>query len=173
MFLLYINDLQCAFSKPIIHNFTNNANLICSTKKLGTTESVINNELKHRVQWLRGNKLSLTETKTELIIFRSSSKQLPQEYDIRLNNCKLKLHTHVKYLVIFIDKVLSWNKQIDILCSKLSRAKLRHLALLKACLLVHYSIFYSHLLHCYLAWSYKKKSIWLGLIKYRNIVFES
>ena len=27
--------------------------------------------------------------------------------DIRLNNCKLKLPTHVKYLGIFIDEVFS------------------------------------------------------------------
>ena len=52
---------------------------------------------------------------------------------------KLKLHTHVKHLGIFIDKVLSWNKQIDILCSKLSRAngilsKLRNFSPLKTCL---------------------------------------
>ena len=30
---------------------------------LGTTKSIINGELKHLVQWLRGNKLSLNEIK--------------------------------------------------------------------------------------------------------------
>ena len=49
------------------------------------------------VQWLRGNKLSLNEIKTELTTFRSPRKQLPREPDIRLNICKLKLHTYVKY----------------------------------------------------------------------------
>ena len=42
-----------------------------SSKKLGTIESVINNELKHLVEWLRDSKLSLNGTKTEQIIFRS------------------------------------------------------------------------------------------------------
>ena len=50
----------------------------------------------HLVQWLRGKKLSLNETKTELIIFRSPWKQLQWEPDIGLNNYKLKLHAHVK-----------------------------------------------------------------------------
>ena len=157
MFLLYIYDLQFAFSKSIIHSFADDTNLIFSSKKLGTIESVINNDLKHLVQWLRGNELLLNETKTELIIFRLLWKQLP----ILNFNCKLKLHTQVKYVGIFIDEVLSWNKQIDILCSKLSRAngilsKLRHFPPLKTCLSVCYSIFYSYL---FLAWSYTKEVI--------------
>ena len=71
---------------------------------------VFTNELKHLVQYLRGNKLSLNEIKTKLIILRSSWKQLLREPDIRLNNCKFILHSHVKYLGIFIDEFLSWNK---------------------------------------------------------------
>ena len=88
--------------------------------------------------------------KIKLIIFRLAWKQLLRERDIKLNNCKLKLHTRVKYLEIFIDEALSWNKQIHIVCSKLSRAngilsKSRHFASLKTCLSVYYSIFYLHL----------------------------
>ena len=74
-------------------------------KKLGTIESVINHELKPLVQWLRSNKLSLNETKTELIIFRFPWKHLTRELDIRINNCKLKLHSHIKYLGIFINEI--------------------------------------------------------------------
>ena len=48
-------------------------NLIFSSKTLGTIESVINNELKHLVQLLRSNKLSLNETKTELIILEATT----------------------------------------------------------------------------------------------------
>ena len=69
LLLLYMNDLKCASYKSIIHNFAEDANLIFSSKKLGTIESVVNNGLK--VQWLRVNILSLNETKAELIIFRS------------------------------------------------------------------------------------------------------
>ena len=81
---------------------------------------------------MRSNKLSLNETKTELIIFRSPWNHLPREPDIRINNYKLKLHSHIKYLGILIDKVLSCNKQIDDICTKLAKVndillKLRHL----------------------------------------------
>ena len=89
----------------------NHSLILYSSKKRRTTESVIKNELKHSVQWLRGNNFSLNETKSELIIFRSPWKQLTREPGIRLNNCKLELHTPVKYLeylkYFFVDKVLS------------------------------------------------------------------
>ena len=150
LFLLYINDIS-AFSKSVVHRFADDTNLLFPAKKLGTTESVINNELKLKllVQWLRSNKLSLNETKTELIIFRSPWKHLPREPDIRINNYKLKLHSHIKYLGILIDEVMSRNKQIDDICTKLARAngilsKLRHFVPRKTCI----SIFLFILLSC-------------------------
>ena len=65
----WVNDQQYVFS--ILHHFAEDNNLIFSSKKLGTTESIISCELKHLVQWLRGSKLSLNETRSKLAIFRS------------------------------------------------------------------------------------------------------
>ena len=149
LFLLYINDLQSVFSKSIAHHFADDTNLLFPAKKLGTIESVINHELKLLVQWLQSNKLYFNETKNELIIFRSPWKHLPCEPDIRINNYKLKLRFHIKYLGILIDKVLSWNKQTDDICTKLARAdgilsKLRHYVPKKTCPSVYFSLFYSH-----------------------------
>ena len=81
--------------KSVVHRFADDTNLLFPAEKLGTIESVINHELKFLVQWLRSNKLSLNETKTELITFRSPWKHLPREPDIRINNYKLKLHMHI------------------------------------------------------------------------------
>ena len=116
VFLLYINDLQSVFSKLVVHHFGDDTNLLFSTKKLGTIESFFKHEPKLLVQWFWSNKLSLNETKTELFIFRSLWKHLPREQDIRIYNCKLKLHSHIKCLSIPIDEVLSWNKQADNIC---------------------------------------------------------
>ena len=87
LFLVYINDLQGAFSKLIIHHFADDTSLYFLPKKLGTIESVVNHELKLLSQWLRSNKLlnkSLNETKSKPIIFRSPRKNLSQEPDIRI-----------------------------------------------------------------------------------------
>ena len=163
LFLLYINDLQSVFSKSVVHHFADDTNLLFPAKKLGTIESVINHELKRLVQLLQINKLSLNETKTKLIMFRSPWKYLPRGPDIRINNYKLKLHSHIKYLGILIDEVLSWNKQIDDICTKLARAngilsKLRHFVPKKTCVSVYFSLFYSHILYGCLVWSCSTQS---------------
>ena len=172
LFLVYINDLQGAFPKLIIHNFADDINLLFPAKKLGTIESVVNDELKPLSQWLRSNKLneSLNESKAELIKFISSRKNLPQELDIRINNYKLKLYSHVKYLGILIDEVLSWNKQIESICMKLARAngihsKLCYFVPKDICTSAYYSLFYTHLIYGCLVWSYSRKSNIDRLIK--------
>ena len=70
---------------------------------------------------MRSNKLFLNENKTELIKFRSPWKHLLREPDIRINNCKFKLDSHIKQLgILIINEVLSWNKQIDNICTMLA-----------------------------------------------------
>lgn len=67
------------------------------------------------VEWLKANKLSLNESKTEMIIFHSPFKQVPSSFSIKINNFKLVKQQNVGYLGVRIDEVLSWNKQIDII----------------------------------------------------------
>ena len=163
LFLVYINDLQHPFSKSIIHHSADDTNLLFLAIKLDTIKSVVNHELQFLSQWLQSNTLSLNTTKTELIRFRSLQKILPQEPDIRINNYKLKLHSHVKYLGILIDDVLSWNKQIESICMKLARAngilsKLSYFVPKDICISVHFSLFYTHFIYGCLVWSYSRKS---------------
>ena len=46
LFIVYINDLQGAFSKSIIHHFVDDIIPVFSSRKRGTIESVVNHELK-------------------------------------------------------------------------------------------------------------------------------
>ena len=78
---------------------------------------------------------------------------------MRINNYKLKLHSHTKYLGMLIDEMLSSNKQIENICTKLARAnsillKLRHFLPKKTCASAYFSLFYSHVLYGCLVWSY-------------------
>ena len=98
------------------------------------------------VQWLQ---IILNETKTKLIKFRTPWKHLPRETSIRINNYKLKLHSHIKYLGIHTDEMLSSNQQIDNICTKLAkqngmRSKLCHYVPKNTCVSVYFSLFYSH-----------------------------
>ena len=57
IFLVYINNFQGIFSKPIEHKFADDNNLLLPSKKLGTIKSLMNHELKLLVQWLRNKKI--------------------------------------------------------------------------------------------------------------------
>ena len=163
LFLVCIIDLHSAFSKSIIHHFADATNLLFPAIKLGTIESVVNHELKLLSLWLQTIILSLNQTKTGLIIFRSPQKNLPHEPDLKINNYKLKLHSHVKYIRILIDEVLSWNKQIESICMKLATAngilsKLSYFVPKDICISVCFSLFYTHFIYGCFVWSYPRKS---------------
>ena len=52
LFLLYINDLNSLFNTAIEIHFADDTHLSYASKKLSTTESVINCELKKLAEWL-------------------------------------------------------------------------------------------------------------------------
>ena len=71
---------------------------------------------------------------------------------------------------MLIDEVLSWNKQIDDICTKLARAngilsKLRYFVPTKTCVSVYFSLFYSYVLYGFFVWSYLTQRNIDGIIK--------
>ena len=152
LFLIYINDFCFCLSQTETGHFADDTYLLFGNKKLKTIETVMNTELKRVTTWLRLNRLSLNEGKTELIIFHSK-RNIPQsDISIKLNGKKLTPVDSVKYLGMYIDKHLCWDTHIFHLSKKLSRAngilsKLRHNAPRSVCLNVYYALFYSHLIY--------------------------
>ena len=161
LFLIYINDLNNIFQKSIVHHFADDTNLLYANKKIATIENVMNSELKHLVEWLKANRLSLNETKTDLIIFHSSSKNIT-DITIKLNKCKLKPCDSVKYLGVIIDKHLTWTKQVVSMCEKISRfngiiSNLRHVVPLSVSKSIYHSLIYSCITYGCLVWSFTTK----------------
>ena len=132
-----------------------------SNKNIKTIETVLNYELKLVIQWMKLNKLSLNTKKTHLILFHSRQNILNKD-NIKINNKRLKLVDHIKYLGMCLDKHLSWDEHIKQRSSKLSRAngilsKLRHNAPLTTCLQVYYALFYSYLSYGCAIWGLTSK----------------
>ena len=166
-FLIYINDLHRTFNNCTVHHFADDTNLFCASKNVQTIQSVVNRELKILVQWLRANKLSLNENKTELIIFHSPKKHVP-DISIKINNFKLSLKHFVSYLGISIDEVLSWNKQFELLSKTLNNTVgilSKHFTNHSVLSSVYYAIFYAHILYGCLVWQFSSKSNIEKLIK--------
>ena len=112
----------------------------------------MNSDLKNLSQWLKANKLSLNVTKTELIIFHSSSKKTDPSLKIILDGKRLIQTDTVKYLGVLLGDRLLWSKQINHVATKLNQAsgllnKFRSRASLKILKMTYHSLFCSRLLY--------------------------
>ena len=59
LFLLYINDLNQAIKFCKVHHFADDTNLLCLSNSIRKLNKLVNTDLKHLVNWLNANKISL------------------------------------------------------------------------------------------------------------------
>ena len=59
LFLLYINDLNQAIKFCKVQHFADDTNLLCHSNSIKKLNKVVNADLKHLVNWLNANKISL------------------------------------------------------------------------------------------------------------------
>ena len=63
LFLLYINDLNQAIKSCKVHHFADDTNLLCLSNSIKKLNKQVNADLKHLVNWLNANKISLNVKK--------------------------------------------------------------------------------------------------------------
>ena len=91
LFLLYINDLNQAIKFCKVHRFADDTNLLCLSNSIKKLNELVNTDLKHLVNWLNANKISLNvKKKSEIIIFKSKQKKL--EGDLKIKLCGKRLY---------------------------------------------------------------------------------
>ena len=122
------------------------------------------NDLKHLVNWLNANKISLNVKKTEVLIFKSKQKEF--EGDLKIKLCEKRLYPSesVKYLGVKIDTNFSWQYHVNDLSIKLNRAnallfKMRKYVSLKILRSIYFAIFDSNLSYCCLVWAQNRSTI--------------
>ena len=97
LFLLYINDLHKSIHISKVYHFADDTNL---------------KDLKNLNQWLLANKISLNNTKTEIIHFHKINGHYPSNLKIKMNGKLLYPFDHIKYLGIHLDETLSGKKTL-------------------------------------------------------------
>ena len=107
LFLLYIHDLNQAIKFCKVHHYADETNLLCLNNSIKKLNKLVNADLKHLVNWLNGNKISLNVKKTEMVIFKSKQKKLEGDLKIKLCGKILYRTESVKYLRVKIDTNLS------------------------------------------------------------------
>ena len=113
LFLLYINDLNQAIKFCKVHHFTDDTYLLCHSNSIKKLNKLVNADLKHLVNWLNANKISLNVKKTEMVIFKSNQKKL--ECDLKIKVCGKRLYPteSVKYMGVKIDTNLTWQHHFN------------------------------------------------------------
>ena len=107
LFPIYINDLNNALDKCIVHHFAEKK-ILFGNKCPSEISCVMNNEIKLLTNWLRANKLSFTESKIKLLIFGPRRKLNITVPNITLTNFTSNREKTVTYFGIEIDESLSW-----------------------------------------------------------------
>ena len=175
LFLLYINDLNQAIKFCKVHHFADDTNLLCLSNSIKKLNKQVNADLKHLVNWLNANKISLNVKKTEMVIFKSKQKKLEGDLKIKLCGKRLYPTESVKYLGVKIDTILTWQHHVSDLSIKLNRAnallfKIRKHVSLKILRSIYFAIFDSHVSCCYLGWVQNFSSILRILILQKKTV---
>ena len=158
LFLLYINDLNQAIKSCKVHHFADDTNLLCLSNSIKKLNKQVNADLKHLVNWLNANKISLNVKKTEMIIFKSKQKKLRGELKIKLCGKRLYPTESVKNLGVTIATNLTWQHHVNDLSIKLKRAnavpfKMRKYVSLKKLRYIYFPIFVSYVSYCCLVWA--------------------
>ena len=175
LFLLYINDLNQAIKFCKVHHFADDTNLLCLSNSIKKLSKLVNADLKHLLNWLNGNKISLNVKKTEMITFKSKQKKLEGDLKIKLCGKRLYPTESVKYLGVKIDANLTWQHHVNDLSTKLNRAnallfKMRKYVSLKILRSIYFAIFDSYLCYCCLVWAQNFSTIQRILILQKKAV---
>ena len=104
---MYINDRNQAIKFCKVHHFADDSNLLCHRNSIKKLNKLVNADLKHLVNWLNANKISLNVKKTEMVIFKSKQKKLEGDLKIKLCGKRLYPTESVKYLNVKIDTNLN------------------------------------------------------------------
>ena len=123
-----------------------------SIKKLN---KLVNTDLKHPVNWLNANKISLNVKQTDMVIFRSKQNKFKGDLKIKLCGKRPYPTESVKYLGVKVDANPNWKYHVNDLSIKLNRAnalllKIRKYVTLKILRSIYFAIFDSY---CCLVWA--------------------
>jgi len=159
LFLLYINDLPSVSSQLFFILFADDTNIFYSHKCLDTLFQIVNDELAHIADWFSANKLSLNLDKTNYILFKSHRKTIPPgQYELNINGTTISEVSSAKFLGVYVDCHLTWEKHIASIASKISRnigvmARTAYILPRSIRIKLYYSLIYPYISYCNIIWS--------------------
>ena len=122
LFLIYSNDLSNISNKLKLFLFAVDTNIYHEDDNLRSLEKTSNNELKKLNQWLCVNRLALSISKTNFVLFHAFNKPIKENLTLKINHIAIKEQKYIKYLGVLLVSTFSWNFHIDDLTKKITRS---------------------------------------------------
>jgi len=158
LFLLYINDIVNASKSLELILFADDTNLFMSDANLDRLIATVNSDLVCLANWFAVNRLSLNVNKTNFVLFSNARKLYDKSrIVVKFNGTSLIQVQCAKFLGVYIDEHLSWDKHIQQVAAKVSRnvgilQKLRF-SIPQSCLMMLYnSLIFPYLHYCCIVW---------------------
>ncbi len=112
LFLLYINDLPKCLETTKANLFADDTNLSCAGLDANEIETKLKRDLENVHSWLRCNKLTLNDSKTEFMIIGSRHHVIKFEdipkISLAIRDNNIKRVTNKRSLGFIIDDQLKW-----------------------------------------------------------------
>jgi len=120
LFLIYVNDIyKC--STAHLTMYADDISLLYTGRNINDCINNVNKDLLDLDSWCRRNQLAINVNKTNLIIFHSPQRKIPDGISpIKINKQKLQLVHSTKFLGFILDQNLSWKQHVKHICKNIT-----------------------------------------------------
>ena len=146
LFVLFINDLPLVLQDVNADLYADDTTLHKSSPSVDVLNTSLNIDFHNIIEWCNDNNMILNTEKTKVMLVGSERRHAANDSDIRIKVNENTFITSVetqKLLGVFIDKTLSCDTHIDILCtiivSRISLMNRLKLFLSSNCLKLYYN----------------------------------
>ena len=174
LLLLYVNNLPNS-TKTIPRLFADDTRLTVHHLNLSYLQPELNLELIRLSEWCKSNTLTINPSKSQLLVISPRMNELVSDFDVLLNGVTVPLSNSVKYLGLTLDSKLTFENQIKILETNLSKAvaiicKLKFVLPKHALIKLYYAFFHPYLLYGLVNWGSTYSSYLMKISTLQNIV---
>ena len=119
--MAFINDLPNASKHLKFRFFADDTNLYHDSETLDDVIKKVNKGLKHIKRWLDANKLTLTISKTNFIIFYSSASPVPTDIITKIGKKHVSRVKYIKFLGVLLGEHVAGRYHFAELSRKLAK----------------------------------------------------
>ena len=120
LFILYINDFSTFVDPVICLRYADDTSLVAWGKNIIEIQEKLQTGADKALQWLHNNRLFINSNKSSCLLLGSGQRLNNLSLNVSISVVGLNMCTETKLLGIIIDNSLSWEKQIEYVCSKVS-----------------------------------------------------